>query len=98
MRRRSDGACCPRFSADRNGVLMPTLTYNEGCAIDVIRRQARYGDPVPTHVVCDYLRDRGISYDATARALRGLVNLGVARKPTRGFYLPVAAQQTGEPR
>lgn len=67
---------------------MPVLTHNEGVVMDVIRRQARHGDPVPTHVVRDIAGRRGVSYDAVDRALRGVVSLGVATKPSRGFYLP----------
>jgi len=74
---------------------MSVLTYNEGLAIDVIRRQhKRYNDAVAAWDVRDrLLHSHGVRYDSANRALRGLVDKGVASKPSRGYYLPSTPEE-----
>ena len=67
---------------------MAVLTDQQAVVLDIVRRQARVGSPVPTHVIKDAAARHSVHYDGVDRALRGLITLGLIRKPTRGFYLP----------
>jgi hypothetical protein len=67
---------------------MATLTHMEATVLDIVRRQAELGDPVPTYVIKNAAWRYRVSYDGTDRALRGLMKKNLVTKPSRGFYLP----------
>lgn len=69
---------------------MAELTANEGIVVQIVRRQARQGDPVSAGVIKSQARKHGVMYDSVDRALRGLLFKGLVVKPSRGFYLPAS--------
>lgn len=73
---------------------MAVLSFNEGAVIEELRKVygtgAFKGEPVPVHVVkYRALNYHGVRYDGVDRALRGLMDKGMVKKPRRGFYVPV---------
>jgi hypothetical protein len=74
---------------------MTVLTANEADVLEVVRYFAlMYPEGVPTDSIrFRAFNRRGIRYDATQRALKGLAAKGHVHRPKRGYWLPGAAQE-----
>lgn len=84
---------CYRCELSRDEVAAPRISESAERVLGVIRRQARYGDPVPVAVIKGSLHDGrragGAWVDA---ALRRLLAAGLVERPTKGNYLPAGDQ------
>jgi hypothetical protein len=66
---------------------MAELNDAEAVVLRTVRRECRFGDPVARHELGRRLAGH-VGASVLNQALQSLIESGLVRRPSRGFYMP----------